>query len=184
MRRTSRPAPWRAMQQESFVTTILAIITHTPIWVWALYALVLFMGYQRARDRTVGVWRLMIFPVVMIVLAVTSMVGGGLGVLPAALVGLAIGGVSGWLMERDGATRRLPDGKLWLRGEWWSFAQIVLILIIRYVIAVTGAVNPALAADSVFHLGATFVASLLSAMILGRTLARLRVYFAATPVAA
>ena len=166
------------------MTTIVAIITHTPIWVWGLYALVLFMGFQRARDRTVGLWRLTIFPVAMIVLAVSSMVGAGLSVLPAALVGLAIGGVSGWLMERDGATRRLPGGKLWLRGEWWSFVQIVVILIVRYVIAVTGAVNPVLASDPVFHLGTTFVASLLSAMILGRTLARLRVYFTAAPVAA
>ena len=50
------------------------------------------------------------------------MVGAGLGVLPAILVGVVVGGVSGWLLERDGATRRLPDGRLWLRGEWWSFA--------------------------------------------------------------
>lgn len=166
------------------MTTILAIITHTPIWVWALYAVVLFMGYQRTRDRTVAVWRMMAFPVVMIVLALSTMIGAGLGVLPAALVGLAIGGVSGWLLERDGATRRLPDGRMWLRGEWWSFAQIVVILVFRYVIAVTGAMNPVLASDPVFHLGTTLVSSLLSAMILGRTLARLRVYFTAAPVAA
>ena len=166
------------------VPTILAIIMHTPIWVWALYALVLVMGFQRTRDRVVQLWRMLLFPVIMILLAVSTMIGAGLGVLPAAIVGLAVGGVSGWLLERDGATRRLPDGRLWLRGEWWSFAQIVLILGVRYPIAVIAATNPVLATDPVFHLGTTLVSSLLSAMILGRTLARLRVYFTSAPVAA
>ena len=168
----------------TLVPTILAILTHTPIWVWGLFALVLFLGYQRTRDRTVQLWRMLLFPVIMIVLAVTGMAGGGLGVLPAILVGVVVGGVSGWLLERDGATRRLPDGRMWLRGEWWSFAQIVLILGFHYATAVIAAVNPAMAADPVFHLGTTFVSSLLSAMILGRTLARLRVYYTAVPVAA
>jgi len=44
--------------------------------------------------------------------------------------------------------------------------------------------NPQLAADPVFHLGTLFVSSLLSAMILGRTLARLKVYFTSVPAAA
>jgi hypothetical protein len=164
--------------------TIVAILSHTPIWVWAIFALVAYMGYQRTRDRTVYLWRLLLFPVIMIVLAVSGMVNAGLAVLPAILVGIAIGGVSGWLLEREGATRRLPGGKVWLRGEWWSFVQVLVILGFRYTTAVIGAVNPALAGDLTFHLATAFVSSLLSAMILGRTLARLRVYFTSVPVAA
>jgi hypothetical protein len=166
------------------VPTILAILTHTPAWVWALFALVLFMGYQRTRDRTVQLWRMLLFPVIMIVLAVSGIVGAGADTLPAIAVGLVVGGVSGWLLERDGATRRLANGRLWLRGEWWSFVQIVLILGFHYAAAVLAAVNPALAADLVFHLGTNFTSSLLSAMILGRTLARLKVYFTSAPATA
>ena len=166
------------------MTTIFAILTHTPIWVWALFAFVLFMGFQRTRDRIVQLWRMLLFPAVMIVLAVSGMIGAGINALPAIAVGLIIGGVGGWLLERDGATRRLADGRLWLRGEWWSFIQIVLIIGFRYSAAVIGAMNPVLAADPVFHLGTLFVSSLLSAMILGRTLARLRVYFTSAPATA
>lgn len=166
------------------MTTLLAILTHTPIWVWALFAFVLFMGFQRTRDRIVQLWRMLLFPVVMIVLAVSGMIGAGVNALPAIAVGLIIGGVSGWLLERDGATRRLADGRLWLRGEWWSFIQIVLIIGFRYSAAVIGGMNPVLAADRAFHLGTLFVSSLLSAMILGRTLARLRVYFTSAPATA
>jgi hypothetical protein len=162
---------------------IVGIITHTPLYVWAIFGLILFMGYQRTRDRTVQLWRLVILPLIMIVTAVSGMVGAGPATLPAILAGLAVGGISGWLLERDGATRRLPDGRLWLRGEWWSFVQVVLIFIVHYAVAVLGAVNPAVAGDPVVHLVTAFVSALLSAMILGRTLARLRVYFTSAPVA-
>lgn len=163
---------------------IIGILTHTPLYVWAIFALVIFLGFQRTRDRTVQLWRLLLLPLVMIALTVSGMVGAGLSVLPAILAGIAVGGVSGWLLERDGATRRLPDGRLWLRGEWWSLVQVVLIFVVKYSLAVTGAMAPALVADPAVHLVAVFASSLLSAMIAGRTLARLRVYFTSAPAAA
>lgn len=185
MRRTSRAAAVRTAPTGEFhVTTLLAILTHTPIWVWAIFALIIFLGYQRTRDRTVQLWRLLLLPVIMVLLAVSGMMGAGLGVLPGIVVGVAIGGVAGWLLERDGSTRRLPDGRLWLRGEWWSLVQVMLIFVVRYAINVIAAVNPVLAGDFTFHLATVFVSSLLSAMVLGRMLARLRVYFATATVAA
>jgi membrane protease YdiL (CAAX protease family) len=33
------------------------------------------------------------------------------------LIGLVIGCTAGWLLECEGGTRRLSDGKIWLRGE-------------------------------------------------------------------
>ena len=51
------------------MTTFLAILTHTPIWVWAVFALIIFLGYQRTRDRTIQLWRLLLLPVIMILLA-------------------------------------------------------------------------------------------------------------------
>lgn len=163
---------------------IIGILTHTPLYVWVIFALVAFLGYQRTRDRTVQLWRLLLLPAIMIALAVSGMIGAGVGILPAILAGIAVGGVSGWLLEREGATRRLPGGRVWLRGEWWSFVQVLLIFVLHYAVAVTGAVNPTFAADPTVHLVTTFVSSLLSAMILGRTLARLRVYLTAVPATA
>ena len=166
------------------MTTIAAILTHTPIWVWAVFALVLYLGYQRTRDRTVVLWRLLLLPLVMVVTAGSGLIGAGLAAAPAIIVGLLIGGVCGWLMEREGATRRLADGRLWLRGEWTSLVQIVAIFVWRYATAVLGATNPALAADSTWHLLTVFVSSALAALFLGRLAARLRVYFTAAPAAA
>lgn len=163
---------------------IIGVLTHTPPYVWAIFAFIIFMGFQRTRDRTVQLWRLFLLPTIMILTALSGMIGAGLGSLPAILAGLAVGGVSGWLLERDGATRRLPNGQVWLRGEWWSFVQILLIFGFRYSLAVVGAINPTFVADPTVHLVAMFVSSLLSAMVLGRTLARLRVYFTPAPATA
>ena len=163
--------------------TLLAILAHTPIWVWAIFALVAFLGYQRTRDRTVQLWRMFILPVLMVVTAVSSVIGGGIAVLPAIVVGFVIGGTAGWLLEREGATRRLPDGKIWLRGEWLPMVQVLAIFLFRYSTTVVGIVYPALGGDLTYHLATTLISSLLSAMMLGRTLARLRVYFN-TPAAA
>ena len=108
--------------------SIFDVLTHTPIWVWAIFLFILAMGYQRTRDRVLPLWRLLLLPAIMALLAISGLAGAGLASLPAILVGIAVGGVSGWLLEREGATRRLPDGRVWLRGEWWSLAQVVFAL--------------------------------------------------------
>ena len=89
------------------LSTIFAIVVHAPIWVWALYALLLILGLQRTRDRTVSIWRELILPVVVTPLAISNLIGVGLGGLPTTLVALAIGATVGWWLERDGNTRRL-----------------------------------------------------------------------------
>lgn len=168
----------------SFVATVITIVAHTPLWVWPLYCLLLFLGFQRTRDSIVPLWRMLILPIVVSLLAILSVVVAGISALPALLVGLVIGGPAGWRIERDGTTRRLPDGSLWLRGEWVTLVQIVLILVFRYATSVTAGLNPALNGNLTWRLGTVFIATTLSAMFLGRTVARFRVYFAAVTATA
>ncbi len=159
--------------------TIVVVVAHTPIWVWPLYGLLLFLGLQRTRDSSVSLIRVLILPLVVAGFAISTFIGAGLSGLPIVLIGLVVGGAVGWQLEGRGATRRLADGKLWLRGEWLTFAQIVAVLVFRYATNVVSAINPVLNANSIWHLGTLFVSALLSALFLGRTAARLRVYFAA-----
>ena len=108
--------------------TIATVVIHTPIWVWVLYALLLFLGFQRTRDSTVSLLRVLILPLVVTGLAISSFIIAGPNALPGMLLGLAVGGTAGWLLEPQDATRRLADGRVWLRGEWWSLVQIVVVL--------------------------------------------------------
>ena len=160
------------------LATIVTIVLHTPVWVWPLFALLLFLGWQRTRDSSVALWRMLILPVVVTLFAIYGFIVAGPGALPAMLVGLVIGGAAGWRLERGSDTRRLPDGKVWLRGEWSTFTLFVMIIIFRYAINVVPVLNPALNADPAWHLGTLLISAALSALLLGRTAARLQAYFA------
>lgn len=164
--------------------TIIVVIVHTPLWVWGLYALLLFLGVQRIRDSTVSLWRVLILPAVVMLMSILGLVGAGPASLAATLIGLAAGAAAGWPLERPDAIRRMPGGRLWLRGEWLSLIQIMLVLVARYATNAVSAMNPVLNADPVWHLGTLFGCALLSGIFLGRTARRLRVWFGTAPAAA
>ena len=152
------------------------IVTHTPLWVWLVLLLVVFLGLQRTRDREVGLGRLLLLPLVMIVLALSGLASAPVASLPAFIVGAVAGGVGGWLLERPGATRRLPDGRIWLRGEWISLVQILAVFLFRYATGVIAATNPALALEPVYSMVTLCVTGALAGLFGGRTAARLRAY--------
>src|SRR5690606_20050605 len=109
-------------------------------------------------------WRMLILPAVVTVLAILSFISAAPGALPAIVLGIVVGGTAGWQLEGDGASRRQPDGRVWLRGEWLSFAQLVAVLVFRYATAVVSATNPVLGATTAWHVATAFVSAALSAM--------------------
>ena len=126
------------------VRTIVLFVVHTPIWVWLLYALLLSLGIQRTRDGIVRLWRMLILPVVVTLLAASSIIGSGPAAVSATLLGFAFGTAAGWPLERPDSSRRLSNGKIWLRGEWLSLVQIGAVLVVRYATNALGAMNPLL----------------------------------------
>jgi hypothetical protein len=163
----------------AFFKTVATIIAHTPIWVWPLYVLLLFLGLQRARDSNVALFRVLILPVIVTLLAILNFVAAGPSALPSMCLGFIIGSASGWLLEPESATRRLPDGKVWLRGEWWTFTLIVFVLIFRYATNIVPFLDPVLNTNPTWHFSTLFISAALSALFLGRTAKRLLVYFQA-----
>lgn len=57
------------------------------------------------------------------------------------VLGLVVGSTAGWHLEDTGASLCLPDGRIWPRGEWMSFAQFVAVLVFRYATVVATAIN-------------------------------------------
>src|SRR5690242_13650991 len=51
----------------------LGIITHTPIWVWAILAYLIWQGIKAMQPRTTAIWRALIVPVVFIVLGLSRL---------------------------------------------------------------------------------------------------------------
>jgi hypothetical protein len=45
---------------------ILRIVEHTPLWVFALFAVLVAFGLQALRPRTLPIWRLLVIPAVFV----------------------------------------------------------------------------------------------------------------------
>lgn len=164
------------MQQPS----VFDIIAHTPTWVWAALVLVIWLGFRRAQDREVTTSRLVLFPLIVVVLALSGLVHAGMG--PATLegfgVGVLAGGFAGVALDRRNAAVRLASGRLFLKGEWTSLAVVVAIFVSRYVTTVVSTLDPATAAGGAFQFVTALVSGFFCAMMVVRTGLRLRVAMA------
>ena len=54
----------------------LGILTHTPLWVFALLAYLVWQGIRSLRPRTTPIWRLLIVPAVFIAMGLSRIVSG------------------------------------------------------------------------------------------------------------
>lgn len=141
---------------------IIEILRRTPPWVFALFVLLLYLGYAQSRKRTVTTARLAILPVLMPTLSlsgVLSVFGADpvalscwlAGLIAAAVLVRAIGVPKGVAYSPDSRTFSVP-------GSWWPLALIMAIFFARYAVTVALAMNPSLARLAAFAaaVGATY----------------------------
>jgi len=129
---------------------MLAIIQHTPLWAFALLALLVFLGVQALRPRDVPLWRLLLVPAAFIVWGVTSLLGRAsaaplLGVdwLATAAIGIAIG----WGMTRlEGVHIDHADARVRVPGSPVPLVRNLAIFLAKYCLTAAMAVAPALQA--------------------------------------
>lgn len=164
-----------AIAMEGPGVTPLGVLTHTPLWVWAVSALVLWLGYSRTKDRVVPAWRIAVLPVVVLILAVGNLSAEHFAAF--ALVGMALGAIVGLgiglAIADHGRTEHLGGGRLKLRGEWLSFAVILLVFAVRYVRGAIMAVDPTLATRPGFQLAVMALSGFSAALLLARSAGRL-----------
>ena len=126
-------------------TTILAILSGTPLWVWALLAGLTGLGLQATRARRVKLRRVFATPL--------AFVGWGLATLalhagPTALVAwptaASLGLVLGLAVTRlDGVRGDRALGVVELPGSWLPLIRNLGIFGVRYALAVAAALLPA-----------------------------------------
>ena len=133
----------------SLFETLLQIVRNTPLWVWPLMALVVWLGVLGLRTRTLPLWRLAVLPAVGLVL---SFVGLGQAVQPALalvawLAALAAALPLGDLLGRRRPVRRLEDGRLEIAGGWFMLVFGIGIFAARYALGVVFGMAPSLRAE-------------------------------------
>jgi len=151
---------------------IAQIVTHTPTYVWALLAFLLYRGALASRDRELAMRALFVIPVVMIGLSLSSMsghgaLGGGvwavwlLGVLAGAVVTWRLGSGTAIVVDRAAGTVRQ-------RGSWLPLMLMIAIFCTKYAVAVTTAMHPELAQNLLFAATVTLLFGLFNGVFVGR----------------
>jgi len=152
------------------------ILTHTPIWVFPLFAYLVWLGIKAMRPCTVTIWRSLIVPVVFIVWGLSRLfsradVAGPLAAwLGAAAVLLAIGLLTARPIELDHTT-----GEIKRPGSVVPLIRNITVFALQYTVAVITAIDPHDATTAAIVGRA--VSGGTTGYFLGRTIAQLRQYW-------
>lgn len=157
---------------------ILAVIGHTPWWVWGILAALVVLGSLQLRDHSLPRLRVLSQP---IALGAYSLWGttAAFGAHAAVLAAWGAGLVATLLLARrlrwpeavrhDAATNRFH-----VPGSMVPLALMLTIFAVRYVVAVTLVFHHGWASDAAFAAAASGVYGALSGLFGGRALNILR----------
>ena len=125
---------------------IVQILSHTPIWVYGLFFMLLVFGLLQTRTRTVKILPALLMPAGMIALSLSGIYFSfGLRTIPLAAWGMAmaIATVVGYTFFRDKRIHCEATGaRFFIPGSWVPLVVIMAIFFTKYVYAVMYATNP------------------------------------------
>lgn len=156
------------------MTTIHYFLINTPIWVYILFAYLMFIGYKSSKARVVSLLKLCIAPVIFTWMSLHSMFTELHGVYWHSLIwvlGLIIGSTIGWLL----AIRLKPqvDKKRLLvrtEGSWLMMVLIILIFAYKYYLGFVTAVHPEIISHPGFLWCSLILLGAITGMFVGRVL--------------
>ena len=150
---------------------IQQIVTHTPVYVWALLAFLLYRGYLASQDRATSLLKVALIPLVMLGLALSGMQArGALGAGVWALwgAGVALASALVWrFSNRDIAVDRAA-GTIAQRGSWLPLLTMIAIFVTKYTVAVVSAIQPELPQSLPFAAAIAVLYGLFNGLFLGR----------------
>ena len=145
---------------------LVQILSHTPIWVYALFLVLLAFGLIQTRTRTVRKLPALLLPAGMLALSLAGIYTSfGLATLPLAAwgVAIAIASVVGYTFFRDTRIHcTATDGTFFIPGSWVPLVVMMAIFLTKYVYAVMHAYNAAVIATPLFIGALSAVYGLLS----------------------
>jgi hypothetical protein len=151
------------------------VLIHTPLWVFPLFAYLVWQGVKAMRPRTTSIWRALIVPVVFIVLGMSRLLSRQdymwplLSWIAAALTLLPVGLLTTKPFEIDHKT-----GQITRPGSPVPLIRNVSVFALQYTVAVIAAVDPD--GRTVATLIGRAVSGATTGYFLGRTIALLRQY--------
>lgn len=125
---------------------LFSILQHTPWWVFALFALLLVLGVQALRPRTITMWRLLVIPGIFIGWGIVTLAARSIGspvLLWAWLVACAAGMAIAWQTTRlDGVTVDRGRGLVTVPASAFPLVRNLVIFVAKYCLAAAVAIAP------------------------------------------
>lgn len=167
---------------------LMQILTHTPQWVFVLFAGLVYLGIRQMMPRRVGQHRATVLPLVMTALSMAGVVSA-FGNAPQALISWAAGTVlvcalslrfsSGRTVSYDAASRSFE-----MPGSVVPMALYMGIFFTKYAVGINMGMQPALAHSANFAMLVGGVYGAFSGIFLSRAARLWRMAQTQTPAAA
>jgi len=131
------------------------ILSHTPTYVWAILALLVWRGANAMRTRDIALRKLFIMPLVMLALSLQD-IAGKFGLEPAQLgawlAGTGVGALLAWRLGRARIAAGSLPGSVRVAGSALPLAMMMAVFFTKYLASVLLALRPGLHQDLGFAL--------------------------------
>lgn len=147
------------------------ILIHTPTYVWAILAVLVYRGVIASADREMAFSRMFIIPAIMLLLTLQDLSAKfGLGGLTVAAwtAGALAGAALAWLARGARVAPGATPGRVLVRGSWIPLALMMAIFLIKYATAVLLAMNSQARHDSLLVALVCALFGLLNGIFFGR----------------
>lgn len=149
------------------------IVVNTPMWVWPLLLVLLWLGFSQTRAREVTTLRILVMPLAITLLSLLGIVSG-FGLATESLVAWAVAlAISARIVIRRaaGTTARYDDstGRFSIPGSWAPLTLILSIFVVKFAVGVTLALQPNMVSDDRFAIAVSCLYGVFSGVFIGRS---------------
>jgi hypothetical protein len=153
---------------------LIEILKHTPLWVFALFFVLLAYGYSQSKNRVVSSYRIAILPSIMISLSFY----GVLSAFGLTLNGFVLWGVGVAISTWVGKFLVMPQGVIYpnetqsfsIVGSWLPLILMLTIFFIKYAVGVILARQLPIGNAPIFIATVSFLYGFFSGLFLSRAL--------------
>ncbi len=135
------------------MSQVLIFINKPVVWIWPLFAIILWVGLRRTKPTLSKIRTLLLLPTILLALSLKRMIGLSINKVSVLswLGGVVVGGMLGWLLTRNKVVCADHDhGLVYLPGSWATLISLVIIFFSRYYFSSRFAAEPDLR-HSVFY---------------------------------
>jgi len=151
---------------------LLAILGHIPLWVWAILALLLALGFKQSRDQFLPRARLALLPMIWLAYGAWG-VHSAFGASTLTMTAWAFGLLFSLKLFREigapaGSRFDSERQQFFVPGSWLPMAVMLTLFCAKFALGMSLALQPALAANSAVAMGFSALFGALAGCLLGR----------------